>query len=142
MVEGLEQHWGINPWSDAYWEPDVKTRATRATTKATQAGTEKVAKMAPPPAPTNAFAALKGEPGPGTGAGKLVKAELMNDLKETILANKALSKLGMIEVIFNQFRVANVSRAEVKNTIEHVAEKKGSGRLKEWELREGHDIHV
>jgi chromatin assembly factor 1 subunit A len=135
----MEQQCNINPWTDSYWEPEVKAKPT----KSTQAGAEKVAKMAPPPAPTNAFAKLNGgESGSGAGPGKLVKAELMNDIKQTILDHKALSKVGMVEIIFQKFRESSVTRNEVKATIEHVAEKKGSGRSKEWELRDGHGIRA
>lgn len=95
--------------------------------------------MPPPPAPTNAFAAL-GAAAAATGApAKLVKAELLNEFKQAILDNKALSKVGIIDFIFHQFR-DDVSRAEVKNTLEHVAEKKGAGRSKEWDLKPGHGI--
>lgn len=73
---------------------------------------------------------------------KLVKKELLNDVKQAILDNKALSKVGIIDYIFQQFR-DNVSRAEVKNTLELVAEKKkGSGRAKEWDLKPGHEISL
>lgn len=72
---------------------------------------------------------------------KLVKSELMNDIKRAILDNKALSKVGIIDFIFHQFR-DSVSRAEVKNTIEMVAEKKGAGRSKEWDLKPGHEIKL
>lgn len=95
--------------------------------------------MPPPPAPTNAFAALDGGAANVSAPTKLVKAELLNDFKRAILDNKALSKVGIIDFIFHQFR-NSVSRAEVKNTLEHVAEKKGAGRSKEWDLKPGHEI--
>lgn len=96
--------------------------------------------MPPPPAPANAFAALNGGSADNAPA-KLVKAELMNDVKKSILQNKALSKVGITDFIFNQFR-ADVSRIEVKNTLELVAERKkvASSKIKEWELRPGHEI--
>lgn len=99
--------------------------------------------MPPPPAPANAFAALNGSSVPDSGEQlKLVKKELLNDVKQAILDNKALSKVGIIDYIFQQFR-DNVSRAEVKNTLELVAEKKkGSGRTKEWDLKPGHEISL
>lgn len=96
--------------------------------------------MPPPPTPANAFAALNGGTPADNAQAKLVKAELLNDVKKAILQNKALSKVGIIDYIFQQFR-DNVSRAEVKNTLELVAEKKkGSGRMKEWDLKPGHEI--
>lgn len=94
--------------------------------------------MAPPPAPANAFAALTAAANP-SDAPKLVKSELLNDFKKAILDNNALSKVGIVDFIFHQFR-DNVSRIEVKNTLELVAEKKGVGRQKAWALKPGHEI--
>ncbi|GAB0134413.1 hypothetical protein EsDP_00002787 [Epichloe bromicola] len=132
MHEGLEHTWGINPWSTEYWEPETKARPAPPMHSTAN-------KMPPPPAPANAFAALTGEAG-NAAAAKLVKADLMNDVKQAILDNKALSKVGIIDFIFHRFR-DSVSRAEVKNTLEHVAEKKkGAGRSKEWDLKPGHEI--
>lgn len=107
--------------------------------KVSQSAPESTTEMPPPPAPTNAFAALDGSAANVSAPTKLVKAELLNDFKRAILDNKALSKVGIIDFIFHQFR-NSVSRAEVKNTLEHVAEKKGAGRSKEWDLKPGHEI--
>ncbi|KAJ4255446.1 hypothetical protein NW762_009441 [Fusarium torreyae] len=135
MHDGLQQTWGIDPFSTQYWEPEVKTK----TAKTVQAS-ETVNKMPPPPTPSNAFAALTGGAGAGGGdAPKLVKSELLDDVKRAILSNKALSKVGIIDFLYHQFR-DNVSRAEVKNTVEFVAEKTGKGRSKEWALKSGHEI--
>lgn len=96
--------------------------------------------MPPPPTPTNAFAAITGgSSASGGDAPKLVKSELMDDVKRAILNNKALSKVGIIDFVFHLFR-EHVSRIEVKNTIELVAEKTGKGRSKEWALKHGHEI--
>ncbi|EHK26139.1 uncharacterized protein TRIVIDRAFT_188521 [Trichoderma virens Gv29-8] len=80
-----------------------------------------------------------GAAGSTSAPGKLVKPELLNEIKKAILDNKALSKVGIVDFIFHQFK-DSASRLEVKNTIEHVAEKKGTGRTKEWELKPGHEI--
>jgi chromatin assembly factor 1 subunit A len=105
--------------------------------------TDKAARMLPPPAPAStpadAFAAIKAGPPPPQA--KLVKAAIMNDVKKAILDNKALSKVGIVDFVYHQFR-DRASRAEVKNTIEMVAEKQGSGRTKEWCLRPGHEMTV
>jgi chromatin assembly factor 1 subunit A len=98
--------------------------------------------MAPPPAPANAFAVLsKPVPAP-TDTVKLVRDDILDDVKRAILANKLLSKVGMVDVVYQQFRDRS-SRAEVKNTIEVVAEKKkGANKLKEWELKPGHELKL
>ncbi|RFU76788.1 chromatin assembly factor 1 subunit a [Trichoderma arundinaceum] len=135
--EGLDQLWDIDPFSTKYWEPEPSKAAAKSKTPKV-VKSESDAK-APPPAPTNAFAALGGTGGSNSTPGKLVKPELMNDIKQAILDNKALSKVGIVDFIFHQFK-DSASRMEVKNTIEHVAEKKGAGRTKEWELKPGHEI--
>ncbi|KAF4450878.1 hypothetical protein F53441_6055 [Fusarium austroafricanum] len=142
MHDGLEQTWGINPFSTEYWEPEVRNKTAKPS-KNTQSS-DTGAKMPPPPTPANAFSALTsgggGSSSSSNDAPKLVKSELMDDVKRTILINKTLSKVGIIDFVYNQFRTRNVSRAEVKNTVELVAEKIGKGRLKEWALKSGHEI--
>ncbi|KAM0348029.1 hypothetical protein ACHAPU_004532 [Fusarium lateritium] len=138
MHDGLEQTWGIDPFSSQYWEPEVKTKTSKPTkpTPVSETGS----KMPPPPTPSNAFAALTGgNNSAGGDAPKLVKSELLDDVKRAILNNKALSKVGIIDFLYHQFR-DSVSRTEVKNTVEMVAEKTGKGRSKEWALKSGHEI--
>ncbi|KAM0240576.1 hypothetical protein ACHAPO_002477 [Fusarium lateritium] len=138
MHNGLPQTWGIDPFSTQYWEPEVKNKTAKPT-KTTQAS-ETATKMPPPPTPSNAFAALTGGSNGGSGGTlKLVKSELLDDVKRSILENKALSKVGIIDFIYHQFR-DGASRVEVKNTVELVAEKTGKGRTKEWSLKSGHEI--
>ncbi|KJZ74468.1 hypothetical protein HIM_06064 [Hirsutella minnesotensis 3608] len=132
--EGLNDTLGIDPWTTQYWEPEVKKMAP----KTDQAG-EETSKMAPPPAPGNAFEALRTTA--EAGAPKLVKQELMGGIQKVILANKALSKVSIIDIIFHQFR-DDVSRTEVKNTIELIAEKKGNGRSKEWDIKPAYKIQL
>ncbi|KAM0357275.1 hypothetical protein ACHAO7_003046 [Fusarium culmorum] len=136
MHDGLQQTWGIDPFSTQYWEPEVKNKTAKIT-KTAQAS-ETTTKMPPPPTPSNAFAALTGGSSSG-GAVKLVKSELLDGVKRAILDNKALSKVGIIDFIYHQFR-DDASRIEVKNTVELVAEKTGKGRTKEWSLKSGHEI--
>ncbi|KAG6097959.1 hypothetical protein E4U30_000145 [Claviceps sp. LM220 group G6] len=144
--ERLDHQWGIDPFSTQYWEPETPAKPAKPSAAAAAAlwavASSGANKMAPPPAPANAFAALgTALPAATNTAGKLVKAELMNDVKQAILDNRALSKVGIIDFIFHRFR-DNVSRAEVKNTLELVAEKKGTGRAKEWDLKPGHEISL
>ncbi|KAF7558679.1 hypothetical protein G7046_g5478 [Stylonectria norvegica] len=131
ILEGLEHTWGIDPFSTQYWEPEPKAKAPKSTSTS-DAGT----KMPPPPAPSNAFAALAGG---ATDAPKMVKPEILTDFKQAVLDNKELSKAGILAVVFQQFR-DNASRTDVKNTLEHVAERTGKGRQKIWELKPGHEI--
>lgn len=138
MHDGLQQTCGIDPFSTEYWEPEVKNKMLK-TTKTT-AASDGSSKMPPPPTPANAFSALTGSNGnTGGDPPKLVKSELLDDVKRAILSNKVLSKVGIIDFLYHQFR-DDVSRTEVKNTVELVAEKIGKGRSKEWALKSGHEI--
>ncbi|KAF5719020.1 chromatin assembly complex subunit p90 [Fusarium mundagurra] len=138
MHDGLQQTWGIDPFSTEYWEPEVKNKTLKPTK--TTAASDGSSKMPPPPTPANAFSALTGSNGnTGGDPPKLVKSELLDDVKRAILSNKALSKVGIIDFLYHQFR-DDVSRTEVKNTVELVAEKIGKGRSKEWALKSGHEI--
>lgn len=100
---------------------------------------EKAAAMLPPPTPANAFAALTKAGPPASGPTKIVKDDILDDIKKAILDNKLLSKVGIVDYVYQQFR-EKTTRTEVKNTIELVAEKKGTGRVKEWELRPGFEL--
>lgn len=137
FIEGFDMHWDIDPFSTKYWEPEPVTKAAKG--KAPKTIKAENDAKALPPVPTNAFAALGSAGSANSAPGKLVKPELLNGVKQAILDNKALSKVGIVDFIFHQFR-DSASRLEVKNTIEHVAEKKGAGRIKEWELKAGHEI--
>ncbi|KAI1010566.1 hypothetical protein LB503_005318 [Fusarium chuoi] len=138
MHDGLQQTWGIDPFSAEYWEPEVKNKTLKPTK--TTAASDGSSKMPPPPTPANAFSALTGSnSNTGGEPPKLVKSELLDDVKRAILSNKALSKVGIIDFLYHQFR-DDVSRTEVKNTVELVAEKIGKGRSKEWALKSGHEI--
>lgn len=118
----------VDPWSSTYWAPEPKKQAL-----------ENITVMPPPPTPANAFAAIGNAAANGSPPTKVVKTEILNDVKKAILNNKALSKVGIIDFVFQQFR-DNASRIEVKNTIELVAERKGAGKIKEWDLKPGHEI--
>ncbi|KAH7165892.1 chromatin assembly factor 1 subunit A-domain-containing protein [Dactylonectria macrodidyma] len=138
MHDGLEQSWGIDPFSTEYWEPEPKTKTIK-TVKATKSS-DNGTKMPPPSVRVNnAFAALGSGGAPAADAPKLVKDELMDDVKKAILDNSSLSKVGIEDVIFQQFR-DKASRTEVKNTLVHVAERQGKGRQKAWVLKPGHSI--
>ncbi|QGI63183.1 hypothetical protein CEK27_007154 [Fusarium fujikuroi] len=138
MHDGLQQTWGIDPFSAEYWEPEIKNKTLKPTK--TTSASDGSSKMPPPPTPANAFSALTGtNSNTGGEPPKLVKSELLDDVKRAILSNKALSKVGIIDFLYHQFR-DDVSRTEVKNTVELVAEKIGKGRSKEWALKSGHEI--
>lgn len=134
ILDTFYQNATIDPFATLYWEPDPKPVPVKVTL------TVQAEKMPPPPTPANAFTGRSGGSAESSQT-RLVKAELMNDIKKAILQNKALSKAGIIDFLFQNFR-DSVSRVEVKNTLELVAEKKGTGRVKEWDLKPGHEISL
>jgi chromatin assembly factor 1 subunit A len=97
--------------------------------------------MPPPPAPTNAFEALGGgasNTAANSAPTKIARNEDMNAFKEAIINNNRLSKVGLIDVIAHKFE--HLTRAEVKNTIEMVSERTGTGRSKVWTLKPGFEL--
>jgi chromatin assembly factor 1 subunit A len=131
----MEDNASIDPWGTQYWESETsKTKAPK-----TVQTSDKTAKMAPPPAPSNAFDALTSHTaGNAAPAAKLVKSEFMDELKQTVEENNTLSKVGIIDFVFQKMR-GKASRVEVTNTITLVAERVGKGRdNKKWTIKEGH----
>jgi hypothetical protein len=98
--------------------------------------------MLPPPAPpSSAFDALTNL-GHASGAGavgspatniKLVPAEAMDQFKRLLLEHCNLPKIGLTEVLAHTIK--GVTKAQVKNTLELVAEKKALRGA--WELKPG-----
>ncbi|RDA90721.1 hypothetical protein CP533_4038, partial [Ophiocordyceps camponoti-saundersi (nom. inval.)] len=135
MHAGLTQDWGIDPWSAQYWETEEKRRSPKTGKSAKGAS-----KMAPPKTQAaNALNSLRdGEDKAGTN---MVKAEHLDQVKRLILQYRGMSKGAIIEFIHHEFlnRQDSVSRAEVKNTVEHIAEKKGR---QGWILRPGYEIKL
>ncbi|KAM3532912.1 hypothetical protein MY4038_003825 [Beauveria bassiana] len=132
ILDIFHKNASIDPFATSYWQPEPKAAPVMTVTTST------AEKMPPPPTPANAFAALNASSTESAPV-KIVKAEIMNDVKRAILQNKALSKVGIIDFIFQQFR-DRASRTEVKNTLELVAEKKKAGKMNEWDLKPGHEI--
>ena len=120
--------------------------------------------MAPPPAPTDAFAALgagaaassKSDPASSASSssstaaapaaadansGKAVDpkkvgvaAEFLPDLKKSILQYAKLSKLGIVEILSVEF-VGKCTKGQIKNSLEALAERTGTGLNKTWKLK-------
>ncbi|RDA84114.1 hypothetical protein CP532_1482 [Ophiocordyceps camponoti-leonardi (nom. inval.)] len=135
MHAGLKQDWGIDPFSPDYWESEEKRRSPKTGNTAKGAS-----KMAPSKTPvTNALNALRD--GEDKAVTKMVKAEHLDEVKRLILQYRDVSKTAIIEVILHEFRSkqGSVSRAEVKNTVEKIAEKKGR---QDWILRPGYEIKL
>jgi hypothetical protein len=89
--------------------------------------------MPPPPAPVDAFQALSSS-ATAPGAPKksvTLPADMMEKLKELLVANPLLSRVGTIELFNSQH--TKCSKAAIKAALDLVAEKAG----KSWKLKGG-----
>ncbi|CAI4212613.1 unnamed protein product [Parascedosporium putredinis] len=150
---------GIDPFSTQYWEPAPKPKtgpSKAATSKATtsKAATSKKAMPPPPAPPSNAFEALSaksgtkpgatpqastGTSGPATGsrcreAGEGGGPRTACRIQKAVLANQKLSKMAIVEVLSVQ--IDGLTKADAKVMLDQVAERRGPGRTKVWELKD------
>lgn len=94
--------------------------------------------MPPPPAPVpaNAFEALTSTNTADSVAVKLVPNEDLPAFKRLVLENQKLSKVGLLDFLSKSFE--KITKTQVKNTLDQVAEKKGKRGV--WELKSGHEL--
>ncbi|KAK4122285.1 hypothetical protein N657DRAFT_621580 [Parathielavia appendiculata] len=149
ILEPLEHHHGIDPFSSAYWDtPKLKASAgnersaasasasastsasaTTASSSSNLPGSSSSAQdaranqMAPPPVPSDAFQALGAS---GSGAKKAqqpLPADMQEKLKDLVRSMPNLSKVGVIEL----FAASNpgCSRAQIKTSFDALFEKAG-----------------
>ncbi len=115
--------------------------------------------MAPPPAPADAFAALgagassatstapattaaAGASASDTATGKAadakkaagIAAEFVPDFKKAVLQYAKLSKLGIVEILSVEF-AGKCTKSQIKNSLEALAERTGTGQQKTWKLK-------
>lgn len=83
--------------------------------------------MPPPAAPTIA-AALSSTPAP---VKKLVPADQMEAFKGFVLEFKTVTKIGLVDILSSKF--PDFTKAQVKNTLELVAEK--PGKSQNWRIK-------
>ncbi|KAL1841450.1 hypothetical protein VTJ49DRAFT_7065 [Mycothermus thermophilus] len=133
ILEPLEHHHSIDPFSTAYWSsPKSKTSTSPSAPRTTTApGTAQEAR-APAPAPADAFQALNpAASATEKGTKKPVQPlppDMQEKLKEVHRENRALSKAGVIEV----FAANNPGypKARIRATFEVVFEMTGKQRFK------------
>lgn len=63
-----------------------------------------------------------------------VAAEFVPDLKKSILQYAKLSKLGIVEMLSVEF-VGKCTKGQIKNSLEALAERTGTGYNKTWKLK-------
>ncbi|KLU91391.1 hypothetical protein MAPG_09911 [Magnaporthiopsis poae ATCC 64411] len=137
FILDLDHHHSIDPFATHYWEPEVKAAPASTSLHPSTAGSMKPpAPVSSTPAnPTNAFAAIS-QGAAASSAGKkvpLVPPENVEAFKRAILKYPKLSKLGLVEVLSSEFD--KCTKAQVKNSVETMAERSGSGQDKLWRLK-------
>ncbi|EAQ90541.1 hypothetical protein CHGG_02476 [Chaetomium globosum CBS 148.51] len=141
VLEPLEHHHSIDPFSTSYWESpkpkagtsnepsaasaSTSTPATTASTSSSSAQDARANPMAPPPAPADAFQALN----PGAAAAGSKKSQqplpldMQQKLKDLVRSMPNLSKVGVIELFAASH--AGCSRNQIKTSFDAIFEKSG-----------------
>ncbi|KAB5531218.1 chromatin assembly factor 1 subunit A-domain-containing protein [Coniochaeta sp. 2T2.1] len=134
ILETLDHHYSIDPFSTHYWQPAKPAPPATATHLApSSAATSKPdSKAMPPPAPTDAFKALGATATAASARPKTTSLapDMVEKLKELVMEKKSLSKVGIVELFNSENKVP---KAAIKSAIDLIAEKKG----KEWVLKGG-----
>ena len=150
VAESLLSTQEIDPFSTKYWEPVPKRIASPAPGRDPSTTTSKKSSkkaevdsgsadptaasassgMAPPPAPTDAFHALRGSGAGSRRAQQGLPADLLDKLKDLVRTNPTLSKVGVVELFSAQ--TSNCTKAQIKVSFEAITEK-GPGRT--WKIK-------
>ncbi|KAK1574581.1 chromatin assembly factor 1 subunit A-domain-containing protein [Colletotrichum navitas] len=140
ILETLDHHSGIDPFSTKYWEPEPKPKP-----KPKPAGQPPKDKAATESLkPSDAFKAISSAKVGGGGVQSLPKKMLENnnleELKKVIEANPKIAKGGLIDLSYVALAHAKISRNEIKEAIAAVAEKVGGkGHAGSWTIKPGFD---
>ncbi|KAJ2985939.1 hypothetical protein NUW58_g5271 [Xylaria curta] len=116
LLDSLEHHSMINPFSTEYWPAPVK-KATATTTISSTKGT--ITSMLPPAAPRDAGASTSTTPTLDVKDG--VPRGILEDFKRALLSDecKDYSKATVIEVLAKKF--TSCTKAQVKVTLDTIA---------------------
>ncbi|KAK3325565.1 chromatin assembly factor 1 subunit A-domain-containing protein [Apodospora peruviana] len=155
ILESLDHHSGINPFSNEYWAPQLRLKpvaagnetsnkttiipsalsvSPRGSSKITTTSSESriINPMAPPPVPpADAFQALT--PKNSDGAKKppqLLPADLQEELKFLLRSKPTLSKVGIVELFHSDHKCP---RAQIKASFDALTEKVAKGV---WKLKQ------
>ncbi|KAJ0277091.1 hypothetical protein Brms1b_008727 [Colletotrichum noveboracense] len=125
ILESLDSHHSIDPFSTKYWEPEPKQKAPKA-----------AAKTADTSAPANAFQAIGAKNTPQTLPKKILENNVLQELKKVIQANPKIAKGGLIDLSYVALAHAKVSRNDIKEAITTIAERSGGqGRAGSWVVK-------
>ncbi|KAL2119300.1 hypothetical protein VTJ04DRAFT_6260 [Mycothermus thermophilus] len=134
ILETLEHHHSIDPFSTAYWTPPNKPKPSPSPSAATsgtaQEARASAAKGSSSAAPADAFQALNstnaGNSATAGGSKKsqqLLPPDMQEELKALVRNMPTLSKVGVIELFAAQH--PKHSRAQIKSSFETIFEKSG-----------------
>nr|XP_036581995.1 chromatin assembly factor 1 subunit A [Colletotrichum truncatum]KAF6790552.1 chromatin assembly factor 1 subunit A [Colletotrichum truncatum] len=137
ILESLDRHSGIDPFSTKYWEPEPKPKAAKATKdKASKEKASKEKVVAESSTPANAFQALGAKNNAQSLPKKLLENNHLQELKKVIQANPKIAKGGLIDLSYVALAHAKISRSEIKEAIATIAERSGGqGRAGTWVLK-------
>jgi len=148
VIETLDHHSGINPFSDEYWAPPPKPKAiacvdvvATSTSVPTSVAAHnacskpnssdaKTTAMAPPPVPSDAFQALAPKSTDAKKTPQALPAALQEELRALLCSMPNLSKVGVVEVFASNH--AKCPKAQIKASFDALTEKSG----KTWKLKE------
>ncbi|KAI8271683.1 hypothetical protein K4K59_012068 [Colletotrichum sp. SAR11_240] len=125
ILESLDSHHSVDPFSTKYWEPEPKQKAPKA-----------AAKTADTSAPANAFQAIGAKNTPQSLPKKILENNVLQELKKVIQANPKIAKGGLIDLSYVALAHAKVSRNDIKEAITTIAERSGGqGRAGSWVVK-------
>ncbi|KAI8195972.1 hypothetical protein K4K52_011848 [Colletotrichum sp. SAR 10_76] len=125
ILESLDSHHSIDPFSTKYWEPEPKQKAPKAAAKTADTST-----------PANAFQAIGAKNTPQSLPKKILENNVLQELKKVIQANPKIAKGGLIDLSYVALAHAKVSRNDIKEAITTIAERSGGqGRAGSWVVK-------
>ncbi|WYZ38333.1 hypothetical protein EsH8_III_000247 [Colletotrichum jinshuiense] len=137
ILESLEHHSGIDPFSTKYWEPEPKPKSAARPSK------DKAAAAAvSSTTPSDAFKAITTKPKDGVQSlpKKILENNNLQELKKVIEANPKIAKGGLIDLSYVALAHAKISRNDIKEAIATIAERIGKGHAGSWTIKPSFDV--
>ncbi|KAI4864660.1 hypothetical protein F4820DRAFT_423024 [Hypoxylon rubiginosum] len=142
MLDTLEHHSGIDPFSTSYWPtPHKKVAAAKIPAIPTATAATPLASMPPPNAPTDAFSRLVSGTSSSAAAvdpKDLVPKDVLSDFKRAIVSEelREFSKATIVDLLAKKFPPC--TKAQVKTTLDRIAQRvsvPGAKKsVKQWAL--------
>ncbi|KAJ9151600.1 Chromatin assembly factor 1 subunit rlf2 [Coniochaeta hoffmannii] len=131
ILESLEHHSGIDPFSTQYWEPARPNPSTSTLQPAGATYTRQdSSNVMAPPTVADRLKSLSSTSTPNKKTAVL-QADMIERLKKMVMEKRGLSRVGIIELFSSENKKA--TKAAIRNTLEMITEKSG----KDWVLKAG-----